>query len=481
MLHRDHIFFIFLSFLSSVGYAGDVPKQPMTVEMVNNNPPTSPQMPDIEFQHNHIGGGSGKRRRADVGSSAGGSIFNFVTAFFAPSAEEVARDREIEDLNKKLTKAMTKTGGQVYLGIPQPDEHYIKNPELVRGFAPQPTPKVVISTPQPAVTPTPAPVVAMPTITVAPTVPCIASTNVETPVVSIPISSPAVLKTGQVPSFLKTTSLARAMDEIKAQQMVTEMNTGKNDDLARAAEFGERLIHTLSTSSPSDRSDPLDHLPPSNGLDVGDGIKAVAAGSALLTQVATAPTAVAGGGTVATASWTTTLGGYAVVAAPWVAVLTIAPAVGIGLAMLHDGIFNPGIGWFPSAQQRAAYHANRAAQNAAKKASANAPTSTGAPSPKKPEEPKDRIINQVQRTEAMKKIKENYRYDKQSNSYKLKDNGSSIKCSRTGKEVTNVSWDGAHGDIEAWKGTGSRDHLGSLDPKTWEMYKGPANDGRSLL
>ena len=81
MLHRDHIFFIFLSFLSSVGYAGDVPKQPMTVEMVNNNPPTSPQMPDIEFQHNHVGGGSGKRRRADVGSSAGGSIFNFVTAF----------------------------------------------------------------------------------------------------------------------------------------------------------------------------------------------------------------------------------------------------------------------------------------------------------------------------------------------------------------------------------------------------------------
>jgi hypothetical protein len=168
------------------------------------------------------------------------------------------------------------------------------------------------------------------------------------------------------------------------------------------------------------------------------------------------------------------------VAAPWVAVGAVAASVGIELAMLHDGIFNPGIGWFPSQEQRAAYHANRAAEKAkqAQKISNNTPTPSGSPSPQKPDDNrKGRITNQVQRTEAMEKIKQNYRYDKQKNKYILKDNGTPIKCTRTGKDVIGVDWDGAHGDIEAY---GKKHHMGSLNPETFEMYKGPAGDGRTL-
>ncbi len=87
---------------------------------------------------------------------------------------------------------------------------------------------------------------------------------------------------------------------------------------------------------------------------------------------------------------------------------------------------------------------------------------------------KKRKTNELQRTEAMKKIKENYRYDNQTKLYKLKDNGKAIKCTRTGKTVENVKWDSAHGDIEALNGKFK--HMGSLDPETFEMYKGPVKN-----
>lgn len=82
---------------------------------------------------------------------------------------------------------------------------------------------------------------------------------------------------------------------------------------------------------------------------------------------------------------------------------------------------------------------------------------------------KERKVNEIPRTEVMRKIKENYRYDKQTNLYKLKDNGTPIKCSKTGKDVRMIDWDGLHGDIEAY--AGKNKHLGSLNPETFTMYK----------
>jgi hypothetical protein len=236
-----------------------------------------------------------------------------------------------------------------------------------------------------------------------------------------------------------------------------------------------------------------------SGNEMGDGGAMMVGGAGALaakTTVAAPVATTAAGGTAAggtiVATATTVVGGFiGNVVAP------VAVGVALGYVLAHgvvipiiDGVFYPGIGKNASPEDYRMYDANRAAIKAGAspksflkpKTSNNAPTPSGNPNPKKPDdEKKDRKFNQVQRTDAMRKIKENYRYDKSTKSYKLKDNGTPIKCSRTGKPVEHVSWDGAHGDIEAWKGPRSNDHMGSLDPETFIMYKGPANDGRNLL
>lgn len=246
------------------------------------------------------------------------------------------------------------------------------------------------------------------------------------------------------------------------------------------------------------RDNPLKALT-GNNSGGGSGMAGLAGGAGLLTSAMAAKTAGAtatvGGATAATAggttvATTTTWGATAMAAAPWVAVVGggIALGVLIGKAIRHVypvkpyEPIKPLSEYVPSPAVLAEIEKRNERLdkllkdydnfNKAPKQNFNYDNnSSNTPNPKKPREPKERKFNNVQRTEALSKIKENYRFDKQTRLYKLKDNGTPIKCTRTGKDVINVKWDGAHGDIEALKK--NLDHMGSLDPVTFEMYKGP--------
>lgn len=221
-------------------------------------------------------------------------------------------------------------------------------------------------------------------------------------------------------------------------------------------------------------------------IPVAGGVAAGTAGTVI------AGGTVAGTGTVTTGTAATTIvvgGGVAALAGPIAVGVCIGAVLGTGLSLIHDGIFNPGIGWFPSYEDRQAYYSKRNAlkankgpssipQSGSRGGSPDQPSNPNPnnnynPNPKKPDDKdkKERKVNTVSKTEVLRKIKENYRYDNQSNLYKLKDNGKPIKCTRTGKDVHNIKWDYGHGDIEALKK--NLDHMGSLDPVTFEMYKGP--------
>lgn len=434
-----------------------------------------PQMPEgVEIEPQFIG--TNRPITSHVGSSAGGSIFNFLTAFVRPSEKELKRDREIEELNKQLTRAMTKTGTQQIGGIPRPQEDL---------FSPSGLAKMAKESAQ---------IVANDPLAVGPSF--INGKPVATPAPAVPYVAPSEIAVVTTPTVLSTTSLvvtsgpapviaaptissssAPLVPKFVATKSLTFTNgTAKNTDFLdldnsqKMAETAEKFASSIAAPSPLQNSSESN-----NGS--GSGLVGLVGGGALLTQAATAPAAPAaavGGGTVATTSWGATMGGYAVAAAPWVAVGTGAFAVGIGIGMIRDRIFYPELSWWPTQEERAAVYAKHAAEKAkqAQKVSNNSPTPSGSHNPKKPDDNRrDRIVNQVQRTEAMDKIKENYRYDKQTNLYKLKDNGTPIKCTRTGKDVINVKWDGAHNDIEALNKRFQ--HMGSLDPVTFKMYKGP--------
>ena len=232
------------------------------------------------------------------------------------------------------------------------------------------------------------------------------------------------------------------------------------------------------------------------GVGVGEAIQgagtALALGTGLVakTAVPVATTTTAGGTAAAggaTATTATTGGAILTVAGATIAVVGTGAIIGITVARVYNYFYNPSLGWFPSQEEIRACKEARAALALAKKApsaipqyvpSNNAPQPSNAPNPKKPEEPKERKVNTLQRTEAMNKLKENYRYDNQTNLYKLRENGKPIKCTQTGKDVINVKWDGAHGDIEALNK--SYKHMGSIDPKTLEMYKAPITTRKEL-
>ncbi len=92
-------------------------------------------------------------------------------------------------------------------------------------------------------------------------------------------------------------------------------------------------------------------------------------------------------------------------------------------------------------------------------------------SPKKdPEEEDDddsnnkRIINKITKTEFFKKVKDKYEHYKDS-IYRRKKNAQGIE------NAEYLQWDHVHGDIEAYNKAGR--HIGSIDPKTLRLYKGP--------
>lgn len=444
--------------LSSLISAGDTPTPTFKVEVVNSNPTNPPQMPKVEFQNHYAtGGGGGGNSSPGVGSTAGGSIINLMSDLLRnkqPDINALRKEKQLADFQASLQKYGEHTTAQFF---PDLYEKYMQEKNTISlGFvehqpvaptsAPQTTvhlagfPSNVRHTPQAA-----AQHFANQQAAAAAVVP--------TPVVSTPAPTP------KVDDFLDL------------------------DNSQNMAKTAENFATSMATPSP---------LPNPSESSGGNGLAGLAGSGALLAQAASsaapaAEAAVAGGGTVATTtSWGTTLGGYAAAAggaaiagAPFAAAIVVGGFVGIGISRTYDYFFDQekyDLGVFPTEEQRSALKAKRAQDNARKAANNakpnNAPSSSGSPSPKKPDDnKKPRVINQVQRTEAMEKIKENYRYDKQTNLYKLKDNGAPIKCTRTGKDVINVKWDGAHNDIEALNKRFQ--HMGSLDPVTFEMYKGP--------
>ncbi len=226
-----------------------------------------------------------------------------------------------------------------------------------------------------------------------------------------------------------------------------------------------------------------------SGGDIARGVGGTIAGAGAIMQAggATAGGAtVTAGGTVATTTAEIGLGakigGALWAAAPWVAGTFGAAAIGIGIVMVYEHYFDPEkakLGIIPTQEQLRVYNAHLAAEKAKKNAgnakqSNPSNTATGGPNG---DGPKERKFNTAQKTDALRKIKENYRFDKQSGKYRLKDNGTPIKCSRTQKPVYGIDWDGAHGDIEGYRETGH--HMGSLDPENFEMYKGPVQ-GRKV-
>lgn len=332
--------------------------------------PKIPDGPEMEPQFM----GTNRPMPSSVGSSAGGSILNFVKSLIKPSEKELKRDREIEDLNKQLTRAMTPTGIKQMGGMPQPESG-----DLVSIAKQIPHAKIVGDT---IFIPDPTPVLPTPT-----------------------------------------------------------------DDLSQKSNLADNLAHNHVTPPPAPPK-PLnrDVQQRARRKKDQDDLNAAAAGAGIGAGVAVglwasaANMIVAGVGVVGT-----------IVSAP-VAVPIAAGALVGGAGM---------------------YALSKAFSNAPAPNPSSSNNIPNAPNPKKPEEPKERKFNQVQRTEAMEKIKENYRYDKQTKTYILKDNGKAIMNTRTGKPVKIVYWDKQHGDIEAWRGLYQGDHLGSIDPQTFEMYKGP--------
>lgn len=208
------------------------------------------------------------------------------------------------------------------------------------------------------------------------------------------------------------------------------------------------------------------------GGNIGGAMGAMGAASAIASQLASSAGA-------ATSTAMTTVGGAAttalgVITAPAViGTIGLIGAAGIGAGMIYLA-FNPHlVNEFVFGKSPVSIPAGTPPPK-----DPNNPMPM--PNPQDPKGPKERKFNQTQRTEAMKEVKKNYRFDNSSKTYKLKDNGKAITCSRTGKAVEIVYWDGQHGDIEAWKGLRRGQHMGSLDPQTWEMYKGP-DLNRTLL
>lgn len=209
---------------------------------------------------------------------------------------------------------------------------------------------------------------------------------------------------------------------------------------------------------------------PSGGNNVATGIGGALAGAGTLAQVATAggTATTAGAGTMITAG----------------AACTVLTTVAIGAAIVSGVAFGTlAVIDYNYPTERNVFFKGRYQEKLRKEALAKknensgnqqnpkGPVGAGSPALVAQSAENGRKVNTLQRTEVMDELKKNYRYDNQTKLYKLKDNGIPIKCTRTGKDVINVKWDHSHGDIEALNK--NLKHMGSLDPVTFEMYKGP--------
>ncbi len=388
-------------------------------------------------------------------SSSGWGIFGLIANLGRKSAKEIRSERVREAIDRAEAKSMA--------GIPWTSEDYAATgtADLTKAhtytgfkkgavpFPHQPAPTVVAAPPAVVAAPVAAAVVAQ----VASSVP--APTSL-TPQVYIPNT----VLPGSGVTCLPPADFDGFGGAVPNYDVIVPKSVGMPPKAPKLPN-----MESLANKSPFENS--------GNGGPGGignavQGIGSAVGGAAMATQLALKSTAATT--TVATTTGVPAATGAAAFGA---AALSIAPVIVAGVviggvitggiiatheyfARPYDGIFFKGNG--PSLKYGAP----------------PAPNNSGNPAPQKPEGPKERKFNNVQKTEAMESIKKNYRYDNQTKLYRLKDNGTPIKCTRTGKIVENVKWDYSHGDIEALNK--NYKHMGSLDPVTFEMYKGPVKN-----
>ena len=141
------------------------------------------------------------------------------------------------------------------------------------------------------------------------------------------------------------------------------------------------------------------------------------------------------------------------------------------MALLHDAIFNPGIGWNPTYEERQAYYAAREAKKAPSiipqhKPSNDTPTPPGNPNPKKPDKQnKEERAKQIQdrrrwtNKEARERAKE---LGKGFEEKKDKPLGIKDIAFTDGKKWISPDIDGHNGGV--WKEFNLRgDRIGTLD------------------
>lgn len=91
--------------------------------------------------------------------------------------------------------------------------------------------------------------------------------------------------------------------------------------------------------------------------------------------------------------------------------------------------------------------------------------------PNKDDDDNERKYNVISKTVFFKKVKDKYRFDKQTGIYKKIKGQKGLRCSRTNKEIEYLRWDGQHGDVEAFADKNT--HLGSIRPSDNVMYRDP--------
>jgi hypothetical protein len=83
-------------------------------------------------------------------------------------------------------------------------------------------------------------------------------------------------------------------------------------------------------------------------------------------------------------------------------------------------------------------------------------------------DPKKRIINTMTKAEFFRQVKDQYEHFKDT-VYQLKDRAAGLLDGK----AQYLKWDHLHSDVEVFNR--GKDHLGSLDPKTMQLYKGPVS------
>ena len=97
--------------------------------------------------------------------------------------------------------------------------------------------------------------------------------------------------------------------------------------------------------------------------------------------------------------------------------------------------------------------------------------------PRKNDDEEKRKVNTLEKPEAAKRIKDRYKSCRDGK-YRLRERKQGFKDKR-GREARMLEWDNTHKDWEAYESLDGKPntHIGSLDPKTCEVYK-PALESR---